>query len=270
MPPSNQRNSSFLAPFPLRSLSTPPSRPALSPRVPTATLTPPSPTISPLLIDPFHHPPSPATSALPVVIIPGYGADAAAYRPMAAALRRARPSTHVSVAPVHTHNWLPTFGGRPVTPVLRLIHLAVLRAKRATGAPSVTLVAHSAAGWIARIYLGDLPYPRVGGVVWNGARHVGALFCMGTPHRSGEWVAKENMRFVNEMYPGCFCDAVRYVCLGGDGGSVADGPWWQGEWLPRLSYSMTDGESKGKACAGDGALMAFCIELLRSFPGTFC
>lgn len=152
-------------------------------------------------------------------------------------------------------------GGRPVTPILKLVNQQVQKAIRDTDADSVTIVAHSAAGWIARIFLGDAPYPTAeGGTVWRGSSFVHTLVCLGTPQKSAEPVTKKNMQFVNENYPGSYHPDVRYLCLAGDGGSVGKGgaghAWmfWQKDWFPRISYELTDKETKGNAVAGDGKL----------------
>lgn len=187
---------------------------------------------------------------------------------MANALRASLgDNAYVSVAPVRYHSWLATVGGRPVTPIIELLSREVQKALRKTGADSVTIVAHSAAGWIARIYLGDASYPSPErGTVWSGSSFVHTLVCLGTPHNSAEPVTKRNMQFVNDNYPGSYHPDVRYVCFAGDGGSVSKGgaghAWmfWQKEWFPRISYQLTDRETKGQAVAGDGKLFSpFCV-----------
>lgn len=219
-------------------------------------------------IDPFLLPlstPVPTPPRRPVLIIPGYGADAKAYLPMAATLRDILGDTaHISIVPIRYHSWLSTFGGRPVTSIIELVHAAVQAALRETGADSVILVAHSAAGWISRIYLGDRKYPdEQRGHAWMGAKFVRTLICLGTPHRSEEFVTRKNMRFVNECYPGGFYPEVRYINLAGDGGSVMKkGGGWAHRFC-RLSYRLTDRGTQGKDVMGDGrfhvVVTCFCL-----------
>ncbi|CAN8063713.1 unnamed protein product [Agarophyton chilense] len=194
----------------------------------------------------------------PVIIIPGYGATAKQYQPMAQLLREALgPAASVSVVPVTLSTWVSTVGGRPITPVLHLLHRTVQQATQQSGASNVQLVAHSAGGWIARIYLGDTPYPTGSSLVWNGARFVSKLICLGTPHRSDEGVTKKNMQFVNDNYPGAYHAHVQYVNIVGNGCSVPQqrsGAWrfWEPGWFPRVSYRITDKSIGSDAAQGDG------------------
>ncbi|KAI0566460.1 lipase [Gracilaria domingensis] len=199
----------------------------------------------------------------PVVIIPGYGATATEYYPMAELLRETLgPGAEVSVVPVTFSTWISTVGGRPITPVLRLLHEAVQTARKRSGCSNVHLVAHSAGGWIARIYLGHVPYPIGSSSVWHGARFVSKLVCLGTPHRSDEGVTRKNMQFVNENYPGAYHTNVQYVNIIGNGASVPEKPsgtwrFWETDWFTRVSYSLTDKSIGNGAAEGDGTFLIF-------------
>lgn len=132
--------------------------------------------------------------------------------------------------------------------------------KECGGGGRISLVAHSAAGWIARIYLGEVEYPMEGGVVWGGKRWVESLVCLGTPHRSAEGVTRRNMEFVNGWYPGGFEKEVRYVNFMGDGcafGKERGGErfmFWKRGWFARISYALTDEMARGGAVEGDGVV----------------
>lgn len=166
--------------------------------------------------------------------------------------------TFVHVVPITKATWLSTLGGRPVTNVLQLIDDAVKNALQHTGSSNVSIVAHSAGGWISRIYLGDRPYPDPDdGRAWQGNRFVSTLLCLGTPHKSDEKVTVKNMAFVNESYPGAFHDHVKYINFVGDGGSVDDvnGTWWrfwEKDWFQRMSYRLTSNQLTQGPVAGDG------------------
>lgn len=211
--------------------------------------------------------------ALPVVIVPGYGSDAAAYGPMRALLaEELGPGACVHVVPVRAATWARTLGGRPVTPILELLDGAVRAALEESGAEKVHLVAHSAGGWIARIYLGSKPYF---GREWRGAEVVDTLLCLGTPQRSAEPITMGNMKFVNKEYPGAYEADVRYVCIAGDGCTIADGGlaanwrFWERDWFARVSYRLTDAEATGLV-GGDGTLkeeMRFSFISFSSFVG---
>lgn len=204
-----------------------------------------------------------ATQVSPVVIVPGYGAPAANYQDLQGELQRVLPEgTPVKIVPVTIATWLRTVGGRPVTPVLELLDECVQDAlSESDGAAhkEVTIVAHSAGGWIARIYLGGAPYPDASGRRWKGHEKVGKLVNLGTPQKSGERVARANMKFVNEQYPQAHHDSVQYYNFAGDAVRWCGQSWWmfwKPEWMAGLSYCLTDVElaegRSGSSAVGDG------------------
>jgi hypothetical protein len=104
------------------------------------------------------------------------------------------------------------------------------------------------AGWIARIYLGSVPY---GGQVWQGREQVAALISLGSPHTSRERWTKRNLDFVNTHYPGAFWPEVKYVCVAGrviQGQRLSLGSLWRQEhylaWLAYNSYWLTAGQGE--------------------------
>ncbi len=90
---------------------------------------------------------------LPTVILPGYFASALEYRLLEASLQQLGFPT-VTV-PLRLQDWFPTVGGRSIVPILRKIDQTVKQQLHHYNASQVNLVAHSAGGWIARIYLGQ-------------------------------------------------------------------------------------------------------------------
>ncbi|WP_448533513.1 esterase/lipase family protein [Parathermosynechococcus lividus] len=180
---------------------------------------------------------------LPVVILPGYLAPASDYYPLRDELRRL--GWRVEVVPLKVRSWLPTLGGRPVTPILRVLEATVQSVLTTSGASHVTLIGHSAGGWISRIYLGDQPYE---GQVWAGQQRVRILITLGTPHTSQERWTRRNLEFVNTTYPGAYYSHIRYVCLAGK--AIYGTPYGSfANWLTYQSYKLTSGEG---ACWGDG------------------
>lgn len=201
----------------------------------------------------------------PVVIIPGYGGTANGYASFRDRLINALPlGTDVTVVPLTLWAWAGTLTGRPVTTILRLVDATVRNTLMRTGASHVTLVGHSAGGWIGRLYLGDSPYPDLAtGTAWQGRTYVRQLVCLGTPHASGERATKRNMSFVNNEYPGAFYDSVEYLNFAGDAVTLPEtakevphwAQFWHPLWVPRLSYRLTDPFAKDEyAHIGDGKL----------------
>lgn len=206
----------------------------------------------------------------PIIIIPGYGAPAKSYETFRQVLTSSLPpDTSITIAPVTYRQWAMTVGGRPMTAVLKVIDTTVQQVLRTTGKKRVTLCAHSAGGWISRVYLGDTPYPSGNsGICWNGRRFVDQLICLGTPHTSGEPVTKTNMQFVNNNYPHAFHDDVEYLNFAGDGVSVLPfhgrlWHFWHPQWISRLSYSLTDPDITDEDHAvGDGKFLFLFLFLV--------
>lgn len=181
--------------------------------------------------------------SLPTVILPGYLAAADQYRGMEQRLKDwGYPTVTV---PLQRRDWFVTLGGRPVTPILECLDQTIQQILKTTQAPQVNLIGHSAGGWIARIYLGAMPYC---GQVWHRVSRVKTLITLGTPHQSNETWTQRNLNFVNDHYPGAFHDGVDYVCVAGKAiyGKLS---WrWQ-EWFTHSSYRITCGQGQ---CWGDG------------------
>lgn len=179
---------------------------------------------------------------LPTVIIPGYFARAKEYQALETALnQRGIPTTTVSI---RKRDWLPTLGGRSVLPIIRQIDRTVQRVRQQYQASAVNLLAHSAGGWIARIYLGEKPYDIHGNIVgseeiWQAHTFTATLITLGTPHTSQERWTRRNLDFVNNCYPGAFYPHVRYICLAGK--AVYGEKNWK-SWLAYESYRLTCGQ----------------------------
>ncbi|GJD11979.1 hypothetical protein Gasu2_60940 [Galdieria sulphuraria] len=92
----------------------------------------------------------------PVIIVPGYGADAKEYTGLKVSLEYF--GWKCFIAPIQWHHWIPTIGGRPVTPILEKLSMTVQQVLKDCETDKVHLVAHSAAGWICRIWLGSGVY----------------------------------------------------------------------------------------------------------------
>ncbi|MBD2100561.1 triacylglycerol lipase [Leptolyngbya sp. FACHB-261] len=174
---------------------------------------------------------------IPTVILPGYLAGAEEYQALEQAIREQHGPA--AIVPLRWWDWLVTVGGRPVTPVLELLEQTVDQALAVNQAQQVNLVAHSAGGWIARMYLGEQAYC---GRVWGRHPKVATLITLGTPHRSLERWTRTNLDFVNDNYPGAFHPQVRYVCIAGK--AVEGKPGWHDNWLAYQSYKLTAGKGE--------------------------
>lgn len=174
-----------------------------------------------------------------VVLVPGFLSDARAYEDVAVALERSvRRATSddvvVSVARVSLADWAPTLAGGDFARIVDKIDACVREASAEVGGKKVCVVAHSAGGWLTRLYLGSEPYC---GRVYAGERFINTVVTLGAPHASMEKypfgrIAERrrgendhmltndargsSLAYANLKYPGAFYDSVRYVNVVGD------------------------------------------------------
>jgi pimeloyl-ACP methyl ester carboxylesterase len=170
---------------------------------------------------------------LPSVILPGYLAGASDYLDLAKALNSQNIPT--VVVPLRWWEWLPTVGGRSMAPILARLDATVKQALQDYNAKHVNIIAHSAGGWVARIYLGKIPYYDR---VWHGEPLVSSLITLGTPQRSLEPWTRRNLNFVNDNYPGAFHPSIKYICVAG---KAVYGEKKLSRWLAYSSYELTCG-----------------------------
>ncbi|MEM6592160.1 MAG: lipase, partial [Cyanobacteria bacterium P01_C01_bin.73] len=152
--------------------------------------------------------------------------------------------------PLSRWDWLPTVGGRSVTPIINQLANTVKQIKADFQVAQVNLIGHSAGGWLGRIYLGDRPYdnhPRDRDFSpWQGHKSVARLITLGTPHTSQERWTRRNLDFVNQTYPGAFEADVDYICIAG---KAVYGKRNFKHWFTYNSYQLTCGQGN---CWGDG------------------
>ncbi len=186
---------------------------------------------------------------LPAIILPGYLAKSSDY------LQLEKDLNHKGIptitVPIRKIDWLPTIGGRSIIPILRLIDQTVKETLTKYNISSLNLIGHSAGGWIARIYLGEIPYTIHGDVtesegVWKAHNYVSTLITLGTPHVSQERWTKRNLDFVKNNYPGAYYPDVNYVCVAGK--AIYGEKNFKG-WFTYNSYKLTCGKGE---CWGDG------------------
>src|SRR5918911_4360565 len=101
------------------------------------------------------------------------------------------------------------------------------------------LVAHSAGGVLARVYLGgDPPY---GGRRYAGHRRVSHLITLGTPHNVPNEGRLAPIAEVNRLFPGALHAGIRYLCVAG---AAVDGVSSRRA-RKRYEHFVSDGRVKG-------------------------
>eukprot|EP00667_Euglena_gracilis_P009037 EG_transcript_9178 len=160
--------------------------------------------------------------SLPIVILPGLGNCTEDYDSLKAALLR-RGAPRVEVLPVTRPDWLRNAAGladpaywkgelepRPVLDWYLDRIDAVLEAVK----EDVTLIGHSAGGWLARVYLGPaLDHPnqqRVKRLVTLGTPHLPAAPESGAPDQT-----RGLLNYITREYPGAFHPEIEYVSVAG-------------------------------------------------------
>ena len=171
-----------------------------------------------------------------VVIVPGFLSSAAAYDDLAREII-ARGHASTTIVPFRAVDWWPTLAGGAFDGLLETLD-ACVRGVVGGGAERrrVVLVAHSAGGWICRLWMGSKVRYCGRATPYAGAKHVRALITLGSPHSSAEAYPfgripekrpgeKESMSdaargsslvLTNEMYPGAYEPGVKYVAVAGE------------------------------------------------------
>ncbi|WP_322494632.1 lipase [Chloroflexus sp.] len=148
----------------------------------------------------------------PILIVGGFASDPQLYKPLRAHLAEVsgRP---VFIAPINRLDWAWVALADSYAELLRKLDRAVNDLIAQTGSSRVTLVAHSAGGVLARIFLGDQPYR---GRAYHGHHRVDMLITLGTPQRTereGRIGGLNQTRWADEHYPGAYWPDVQYVSV---------------------------------------------------------
>uniref|UniRef100_A0A1D1YVW7 GPI inositol-deacylase n=1 Tax=Anthurium amnicola TaxID=1678845 RepID=A0A1D1YVW7_9ARAE len=168
---------------------------------------------------------TPPLSPRPAVILPGLGNNTGDYQGLASALKdRAIPS--VVVARVSRLDWLRNAAGlrdpnywrgtlcpRPVLDwYLRKVESAVSEAKQLAKGGSVSLIGHSAGGWLARLYMEE-----------SGNSDISLLLTLGTPHlpppKGVQGVIDQTRGLLDYVEKNCspavYSSNLKFVCIAG-------------------------------------------------------
>jgi pimeloyl-ACP methyl ester carboxylesterase len=153
-------------------------------------------------------------SPVPIVLIGGFGFDWRLYRPVCDRLAIVAQQP-VAIAPISSFEWLQVMLSNDYSGLLRALHSGILDTLRTTQRRQLQLIAHSAGGVLARIYLGDRPYGH-GRRAYHGNRHVSRLVTLGTSHwtnSSGRRAGQKQIAFANQHYPGAFHASINYASV---------------------------------------------------------
>ncbi len=145
----------------------------------------------------------------PIVIIGEQFVQPVAYAELAARLAKPPYERWCFVVPFPAWRWTLMRGG-DYSALVDALARSVAVARAESGMERVTLLAHGAGGWAARIYLGDQPY---GGTVYNGHQHVDQLLTLGTPHRSLARPTARLTQWLHTAYPGAYWPYLRYTSV---------------------------------------------------------
>ncbi|MGB3682038.1 MAG: hypothetical protein WA990_06075, partial [Rubrobacteraceae bacterium] len=134
----------------------------------------------------------------PIIVVGGVTSTPGDYRRFADILREVSGS-EVHVAPLTPVDWIAGYFrgfGQLVFAVADTVDRALLE----SDSDKAILVGHSAGGVACRVYLGgDPPY---GGRRYSGHRRVSHLITLGSPHEVGDSKVLNQVKRVNELFPG--------------------------------------------------------------------
>jgi len=189
----------------------------------------------------------------PVVIIGERFVPPAAYAELAARLAKPPYERWCFVAPFPAWRWALMRGG-DYAALVDAVARTVAVARAESGAESVTLLAHGAGGWAARIYLGNRPYH---GTVYNGHEYADQLITLGTPHRSIAQPTARLTQWLNTAYPGAYWPHLRYTSVVGR--SIIGDPYGT---LPQRRVQRLYRAQTGDGTEwGDGVVPLACAHL---------
>lgn len=194
---------------------------------------------------------SPRSGTEPILIVGGFGSNYPQYSDLRTYLQKVS-GRHVAIAPLTPLEWAGAVISDSYGALLRVLDRSVREILNEQQMHRLILVAHSAGGVLARIYMGNQPYgPRK--LLYHGFERIAALATLGTPHttkRTGRQGGLNQIAFVQAHYPGAYWRPVRYISVMGRGiYGVADGPPPErGAWQ---SYRLITGEG---AQWGDGVV----------------
>jgi pimeloyl-ACP methyl ester carboxylesterase len=152
----------------------------------------------------------------PILIVGGFGLNWPIYQPLQRYLA-AVSGRPVEITTLRLIDWLGVVPSDSYGVLLGILDRSVREALRKTRAERLVLVAHSAGGVLARIYLGDQAYG-ARKLRYNGFERVSALVTLGTPHsttKRGRQGGLNQIAFAEQTYPGAYWRFIRYISVMG-------------------------------------------------------
>nr|CAD1840913.1 unnamed protein product [Ananas comosus var. bracteatus] len=182
--------------------------------------------------------PIPTTSPpRPVAILPGLGNNRGDYGALAAALREKHGVAAAVVAEVSRIDWLRNAAGlldpnywsgtlrpRPVLDwYLERVDRAVAQAKSlASPGQGISLIGHSAGGWLARVYMEEFGFDGIALLLTLGSPHSYAfplISCVVPPPKNVPGVIDQTRGLLDYVEKNCapavYTPELRYVCIAG-------------------------------------------------------
>jgi len=150
----------------------------------------------------------------PVVLFGGFLSFATLYWGMRDVLVRISEQP-VSIVETWGHDWLPSITPLGWLHLLRKLDYTVRQAVSDSATGKVTLIAHSAGGVLARLYLSPNPFL---GRTFRGLDYISHLITLGSPHHNqgGLMRGGQMSRWIEKRYPGtCFAPQVKYISVAG-------------------------------------------------------
>lgn len=189
-----------------------------------------------------------------IVILPGLGNNSSDYSQLARKLSSSC-GMHVEIAPVSRLDWTRNAAGllngaywsgslspRPTVDwYLQRVEVAVTKARSACPGNPITLLAHSAGGWLGRVFMLDFGTTALG---------IDRFVSLGSPHQPPPPGVVDQTRgiltWVSDKCPGTFHEDVQYVTIAGRfiRGAPLLGP---GNWQQRVvgaGYKQVCGEAE--------------------------
>ena len=185
--------------------------------------------------DPGREPPG-----QPIVLFGGFLTNPLLMRGFRIAMGKAT-GLPVYLVPARSYDWMMSISHTGWARLLRLMDRTVQRALAASPTGKVTVVGHSAAGVVSRLYLSPEPFESH---AYGGHRVVDHLITLGTPHVSEAMYEAQVRQWVDERYPGAyFAPDVQYTSVAGKfRQGKRRGSFW--ERLAYRSYGALTGRSE--------------------------
>ncbi|CAK9062868.1 unnamed protein product [Durusdinium trenchii] len=120
----------------------------------------------------------------------------------------------------------------------------------------VALVAHSAAGWISRVYLSGVNY---GGRSFKGSKKVHSLVCLGSPHFVAENLVFKSLQYLEREEGSALPARVRCLCVGAKGAVLS-----KASDMTRGAYELCGAMPGDDDVDGDGMTPLFSAIALDS------